>query len=398
MIKSILKVSFLTLVLLFLTACDKDKESDESSSPTEAVTPVDPAPQSTGLVTQEPPSDPLADVRSMADPDTDSGTREEPAPVVRTEPDNVTPVVRSPTSAESSPDLPTSAEEEEPPGGTDTLGFGGLTDFDHEEEAPHFSHETPGSSFCSSDGIKMNLPARPRSAESGSQIVARLQNENGTSRDQKILEQVLAGNIPDSFRALEEVTISTPRGQLTLCVSSDYLSVGSNQDSVRFPLGMSAISNLFRRTNMVLPTKVIVDAAYAQADIKLTPSPKTPNNQMETTRYIAEHDATIDSQLGSRRGFVAGHKKDVVLSDRLLSRPGKIAIYGWHRSAGDPIQPVSTVHHSNYADYSQGVRWVSDKARLGDEIVSVADLVSDSAVGPAITGNRAWNVNAVLNR
>lgn len=392
---TILKVTFCALVLLFLTACDKDKEEEDKSSSKETVNSVETAPpSSTAFIPEEPPSDPLADVRTMSDPDPDSGSREESAPVVRDE----TPVVRNPTAAESSPDLPPSAEEEEPSGGTDTLGFGGLTDFDHEEEAPHFSHDTPGSSFCSSDGIKMNLPARPRSAESGSQIVARLQNENGTSRDQKVLEQVLAGNIPDSFRALEEVTISTPRGQLTLCVSSDYLSVGSNQDSVRFPLGMSAISNLFQRTNMVLPTKAIVDAAYAQADIKLTPSPKTPNNQMETTRYIAEHDATIDSQLGSRQGFIAGHKKDVVLSDRLLSRPGKIAIYGWHRSAGDPIQPVSTVHHSNYADYSQGVRWVSDKARLGDEIVSVADLVSDSAVGPAITGNRAWNVSAVLNR
>jgi len=392
---TILKVTFCALVLLALTACNKDKKGEENSSPAEVVNSVETAPPSSAFIPEEPPSDPLADVRTMSDPDPDSGRREESAPVVRDE----TPVVRNPTAAESSPDLsPADEEEEGPSGSADTLGFGGLTDFDHEEEAPHFSHETPGSSFCSTDGIKMNLPARPRSAESGSQIVARLQNENGTSRDQKVIEQVLAGNIPDSFRALEEVTISTPRGQLTLCVSSDYLSVGSNQDSVRFPLGMSAISSLFQRTNMVLPTKAIVDAAYVQADIKLTPSPKTPNNQMETTRYIAEHDATIDSQLGSRQGFIAGHKKDVVLSDRLLSRPGKIAIYGWHRSAGDPIQPVSTVHHSNYADYSQGVRWVSDKARLGDEIVSLADLVADSTVGPAITGNRAWNVSSVLNR
>ena len=52
------------------------------------------------------------------------------------------------------------------------------------------------------------------------------------------------------------------------------------------------------------------------------------------------------------------HKKDIVLTKRLLRQSDRIAIYGWHRAEGDAIQPVSTVHGARYADYSHGVRLV----------------------------------------
>ena len=42
------------------------------------------------------------------------------------------------------------------------------------------------------------------------------------------------------------------------------------------------------------------------------------------------------------------------------ANPGKIAIYGWHRLNGAPIQPLSTVHGACYADYSHGIRLVSE--------------------------------------
>ena len=50
--------------------------------------------------------------------------------------------------------------------------------------------------------------------------------------------------------------------------------------------------------------------------------------------------------------LTAGPRKDLVLTSRLWLDPGKVAIYGWHRARGAPIQPLSTVHGAGYADYS----------------------------------------------
>jgi hypothetical protein len=75
--------------------------------------------------------------------------------------------------------------------------------------------------------------------------------------------------------------------------------------------------------------------------------------------------------------LASGHKKDVVLSRRLSAHEGKIAIYGWHRALGSPIQPLSTVHAASYADYSHGIRLVSDIAFIEDEPHSIRSILKD---------------------
>ena len=42
--------------------------------------------------------------------------------------------------------------------------------------------------------------------------------------------------------------------------------------------------------------------------------------------------------------LVAGGKKDVVLTPQLAAKPGKVAIYGWHRVNGVAIQPLYLGH------------------------------------------------------
>ena len=75
--------------------------------------------------------------------------------------------------------------------------------------------------------------------------------------------------------------------------------------------------------------------------------------------------------------LVSGHKKDVVITNRLLQRQGKIAIYGWHQYAGAPIQPLSTVHGSCYADYSHGIRLVSNTVLVAGEPQSIFEVIED---------------------
>lgn len=75
--------------------------------------------------------------------------------------------------------------------------------------------------------------------------------------------------------------------------------------------------------------------------------------------------------------LIAGHKKDVVANKRLVQRPDRVAIYGWHRPDGRPIQPVSLVHEASYADYSHGIRWVSSTMVVDGVERPIADVARD---------------------
>ncbi len=88
---------------------------------------------------------------------------------------------------------------------------------------------------------------------------------------------------------------------------------------------------------------------------------------MRSNLYLERHQQRIDEQrFGLPLGeLISGHKKDLVLSNRLRQLPDRVAIYGWHRAPGDPIQPLSTVHGARYVDYSHGVRLVSADRRRG---------------------------------
>lgn len=230
------------------------------------------------------------------------------------------------------------------------------------------------------------IPRRPGNAADGTAFIQTLASASGTSRDAAIAREVMRGNVPDFLRDLAPVSFSgvLPNGrsaQITICVTPDYLAVGSDRDFVRVPLGLSAAGQIAEHFNMMLPTTRMVDAIYAQADLRLSPSPMDPTNQMASTNYFLRHNATVEGQranAGGRLGMlVSGHKKDVVLTNRLARAPGRVAIYGWHRRGGNPIQPLSTVHGAAYADYSHGIRLVSRTAFVNGQAVDLEDLLMD---------------------
>lgn len=234
--------------------------------------------------------------------------------------------------------------------------------------------------------LAREIPRRAGSAAGGQAFVASLQNVSGTSRDTAIAREVLRGNVPAFLRDLAPVSFTgvLPNGrsaQITICVTPDYLAVGSDADFVRVPLGLSAAAQIAEEFNMMLPTTRMVDAIYAQADLRLSPSPMEPGSQMSSTAYFMRHNATVEGQrqnAGGRLGMlVSGHKKDLVLTNRLSSAPGRVAIYGWHRRGGNPIQPLSTVHGAEYADYSHGIRLVSRTAFVNGQAVDLQDLLMD---------------------
>ncbi len=242
-----------------------------------------------------------------------------------------------------------------------------------------------GANPCSGR-LTREIPRRPGSAADGSTVMASLTGTSGSNRDNALLREALNGNIPSHLRDLLPVRftglVAGRQTEITLCVTPDYVAIGSDRDHVRVPMGLPAALRMADAFDMMLPTTRMVDAIYAQADVRLSPRPMEPGAQMASTAYFVRHDATLDQQManaGARAGLlVAGHKKDVVIANRLAQASGRVAIYGWHRSNGAPIQPLSTVHGEYYADYSHGIRLVSRTAYIDGRAVDLRGLLTDT--------------------
>jgi len=152
---------------------------------------------------------------------------------------------------------------------------------------------------------------------------------------------------------------------LTILVSADYYM----EDGIRMPVDLPRAYEIADEYDMLLPTVDMVDAIWEQADIRLDPQPLPPGPEMTKISYFRRHNDLIEDQLSgmdTKGKLIAGHKKDLI---RVRRNSPKVAIYGWHRSNGKPIQPYSTVHGSYYADYSHGLRLISKTAYRGDDLV-----------------------------
>ena len=229
------------------------------------------------------------------------------------------------------------------------------------------------------------IPPRPAAAMTGSDFVRATSGLTEIEREPVIADQLLAGDLPAFLRRLRQVTLQSRTDgralRITICVTPDYLALGSDRDFLRMPMSLPTALRVAGRFGFVLPTRRMVDAIYEQAEVRLRPQPLPAGPEMRSTAYYWWHDREIREQglaLGAPLGvLVAGDKKDLVLTNRLLVKPDRVAIYGWHRGDGDPIQPLSTVHGARYADYSHGVRLVSATAYVDGQPTPIVDLLAD---------------------
>lgn len=242
--------------------------------------------------------------------------------------------------------------------------------------------------------LTKRIPKRARSALTGSQFVDLVAKMDEHQRERIIQEQLLEGNLPDFLRKLKSVNLQQrlDNGRLvsaTIFVTPDYLAIGSRADFIRIPMNYYTASEVATHFGFILPTRKMVDAIYEQAAYHFTPEPMTAGPQMRSTDYYQRHNRKIARQRVLRRiplgELVAGHKKDVVITNRLTRMPGRIAIYGWHQQTGIPIQPLSTVHGAGYADYSHGIRLVSEVVLIDGKIRSVYDVLQDPQLASVLT-------------
>jgi len=244
---------------------------------------------------------------------------------------------------------------------------------------------SPPASLCGED-LSRRIPERGSQAPTGTDFFQHLSGMSDDEREVAILEQLLAGNIPGFLRRLTPVRLTGQINEgrsadVTVCVSPDYLAVGSDQNFFLVPMRLSTALTVANRFRFALPTPRIVDAIYAQAAMRLQPQPLPASDTMRTTAYYWEHNELVQQQRANLTGVLgvltAGDKKDLVLTNRLWTHPARVAIYGWHRQDGSPIQPLSTVHGARYADYSHGVRLVSDTVYVDGKSKSLLALLQD---------------------
>lgn len=205
------------------------------------------------------------------------------------------------------------------------------------------------------------IPDRAANALSGSEFIESIAGLSRDERESSIARELLAGNVPRFLRTLQRVGVkgTDPRGverTIEYDVMPDYLAIGSDEDFVRMPMSPHTAQVFCDAFGFVLPTRRMVTDVWHAATVKLEPRPLTEARESPLT--FLEHHRIIDRQLDGfgRRMFVAGNKKDVVVTGKLRERPARVAIFGWHRTNGDPIQPLYAGHADSYVDYSHGIR------------------------------------------
>jgi hypothetical protein len=175
----------------------------------------------------------------------------------------------------------------------------------------------------------------------------------------------------------------------TIFVMPDYLAIGSDRDFLLMPMSWYAATAIAVRLGFILPTKKMVDAIFEQSDVHLSPAPMPPGPEMRSLAYFLEHNRKIREQRLALccplDALISGHKKDVVLTNRLGETLGRVAIYGWHRLSGIPIQPLTIVHGANYADYSHGIRLVSDVVLIDGEPRSIYEILEDPKLATIVS-------------
>lgn len=236
-------------------------------------------------------------------------------------------------------------------------------------------------SACRSNKI-MQTPVRS-SAVTGTFFYKQAAAMNWKSRDSFALKEILSGNIPSFLKKLSPVQVSIVDSvsgktiHATYYVTPDYISIGNDDDWARINITPMAAQQIADSFHCFLPTRKMVNDIYRSATVKLEPVPIYAFRDSTPTMW--QHHLIIEGQRKGRKGLIAGIKKDVVISGKILrdKKPDRVAIYGWHQLNGQPIQPLYTGHINWWVDYSQGIRLVYRRVKVGKEWMDYTDILKD---------------------
>lgn len=141
------------------------------------------------------------------------------------------------------------------------------------------------------------------------------------------------------------VVVTLPNGD-RYAVAPDYVP----------GVSISGAESIAKLHGFELPTPELVDAIFNLADVKIKPRPQTFFAYVQSAMDApAIHKKQLDyvrSKTPEAFTLSAGGFKDVVCKN------GRLGLYGWHLTAGKPIQKLYFKHIPEWCDYSQGARFV----------------------------------------
>lgn len=236
----------------------------------------------------------------------------------------------------------------------------------------------------------LRLPPRDPAAETGSAFLDRIEGLGRSAMDDAVVAEIERGNVPDHARQMVRLELAEGGHTAELFVACDYLAIGSNDDFVRIPMTPAAAQKLAELLDASLPTPKLVDTIYARAPAKLAPSYIDGGPTDSTPDDVRVHNAKVEKNRlakGIALGVLtAGHQKDIVLTTRLSEEEDRVAIYGWHKSDGTPIQSLSCRHSCRYADYSHGVRLIAQDMRVDGRPRRYGEVLTDAEVSALVSG------------
>ena len=233
----------------------------------------------------------------------------------------------------------------------------------------------------------MLIPTRNLNAVTGTTFIKNNLSDIGQHREDNILAEGLAGNIPSFLRNFVAVDVVDGSNNITYLVMPDVFSIGSDDDFVRMPMNPLTARKICDQYNCIMPTKKMCDQIWKAATVKIEPQPKGApyDNSMLASQTYLDHNIKVEKQLsGKLRGqLVSGHKKDVIYAPSLVKDKAHVCIYGWFHLTGVAIQgpmPNCTFHEVTYKDYSHGIRLIAQDVIVNGQPKNIYDVLNDSVL------------------
>lgn len=231
------------------------------------------------------------------------------------------------------------------------------------------------------------IPDRSPDMIIGSEFIK--QNQDPIQRNINATKEILSGNFPEYLREFSQITV----GKLSYWAMNNYLSIGQNFDNCLIPLEAKSFQEIADAFDCILPTtKMVKDTWKFSQHIAPLPWGAPYDSDMWSSSRIYEHSKRIDVQLQKLEidpfSLISGHKKDIVLTNRLApNNPNKrIAIFGWTNLDGSVIQGLNpTSHEIDYVDYSQCVRLYSSNAIYDNTPIKLHDAFLDPEISKLIS-------------
>lgn len=241
----------------------------------------------------------------------------------------------------------------------------------------------------------------PDEQKSATQLIDEFSDLSNVKREEYVISKIIEGHVPSKMRNYVEIKTTfldsmDLERELFLYVTSDYLSLGTDEDNLRFPLSPVGAQIVADELNCIFPTTKIVDLIWQNGN-KIPPQPWGPpyDETMSSTKRIIDHNEKVNETINAlgydSSELLVGHKKDVVITRKLEKTPKQVAIYGLHQLNSKPIQPLYLGHDNHYFDYSHGHRFCSRICFLDNNEDDLGRILCDENLCLGISNEGAFS-------